>query len=528
MHYPIHGRQMLASQNSLRAGVAKRDITTADPGACIHDRLYAKALALDDGQTRVVIVSMDAVAIGGICDVADSFLPRLRGRIERELGVPGAHVLVHATHTHPPGRLLCDDEEQASRTFDAVRSALENLRPAKVGSGRGREDRIAINRTLRLKDGRQWTIRHSNPCPPDELVESLGPLDPEIGVLRVDDVDRRPIAVVYNFACHPLLGVPGCAVTGNFPAFASRVIEQTLGGETMAFFLLGAAGDVTEVLYKEANRPRDSEPVGTTLGVSTLAVLPGIRTGGATLSVVSETIELPRRTDIPRRREALLKEQGELLASLRFTSLNIKTFIPLYIRYALDPEHPADYGYRYLHERAIGVDHLRAMDAETRSFMEKYLANIRAMERLAHIQDDLGTLARHEAINAESGSDTVSAEVQGIRIGDCALIAAPIELLTQIGLNVKAASPFPFTFVLGFSNGYLHYGPPAEDYGKGGYETTECLLAPEWQEVFEQTAQRILQQLWDQPASAPTSSTLPAMVAAGAGAADHRVRNPSR
>ncbi len=481
--------------SGLRAGVAKSDITTDDPAVRVHDRLYAKALALDDGGTRLVIVSMDAVAIGGICDVGDDFLPRLRERIERELGVPGPHVLVHATHTHPPGRLLCDDGEQVSRVFDAVRRAHESLRPATIGVGRGREDRIAINRTLRLKDGRQWTIRHSNPCPPEDLVESLGPLDPEIGVLRIDDAEGRPLAVLYSYACHPLLGVPGGAVTGNFPAFSSRVIEQTLGGGVMAFFLLGAAGDVTELLYKEANRPRDSEPIGTTLGVSTLAVLPGIRTAGATLDVISDTIELPRRTDIPRRREALLREQADLLASLRFTSLNIKTFVPLYIRYALDPERPADYGYRYLHERAIGVDHLRAMDAETRSFMEKYLANIRAMERLAHIQDDLETLARHEAINAASGSDTVPAEVQGIRIGDCALLTAPIELLTQIGLNVKAASPFPFTFVLGFSNGYLHYGPPAEDYGKGGYETTECLLAPEWQEVFERTAGRLLQQL---------------------------------
>ncbi len=65
------------------------------------------------------------------------------------------------------------------------------------GTGRGHEDRIIINRTLRVKNGLAWTVRHSNPCPPDEDVESLGPIDPEIGLLRVDRLDGGPLAVVY-------------------------------------------------------------------------------------------------------------------------------------------------------------------------------------------------------------------------------------------------------------------------------------------------------------------------------------------
>jgi len=46
-------------------------------------------------------------------------------------------------------------------------------------------------------------------------------------------------------------------------------------------------------------------------------------------------------------------------------------------------------------------------------------------------------------------------------------------------------------------NGYLHYGPPAADYVKGGYEVTECFLAPEWQEIYETTAKAVLQRLED-------------------------------
>ena len=480
---------------SLRAGVAKSDITTDAKEAVVNDRLYAKALVLDDGTTKLVIISMDAVAIGGICDIRDDFLPKLRSRIESELKIAGHNVLVHATHTHPPGRLLCSDDEQIDRTFDAVRRALQNMTAVTVGAGRGYEDRIIINRTLRLKDGQCWTIRHTNPCPPDEEVADVGPIDPEIGILRIDRMDSRPLAVVYNYACHPLVGVPQGSITANYPGFASKVIEENLGEGAMALFLQGAAGDITEVLYKDVNRPRDAEPLGTMLGLSTLKALRGIQTKDAKLSAISETVDFPRRTDIPERIESLQAEQAQLLKSLRFTSLNIKTFLPLYIKYALHPDYPSDYSYRYLQAEGIGTDELSAMDSENRANIEKYLNNIYAMEKLARIQDKIATLKRHQAINNEAGEATIKAEVQGIKIGDCVFITSPVEVLVEVGLNVKKASPYEHTFVAAYSNGYMHYGAPAADYNKGGYEVTECFLAPEWQQIYEKKVNEIIRKL---------------------------------
>jgi len=487
---------------SLRAGVAKSDITTNAEGAVVRDPLYAKALVLDDGATTAVVIAMDTTAIGGrhisrgmLNDVGEEFLPNLRARIEEELGIPGRHVLVNASHTHPPGRLLCDDAEQVARTFDAVSRAARNMTPVKIGSGVGHEDRITMNRTLRLKDGRDWSIRHSNPCPPDEEVAGVGPVDPEIGILRIDRMDGRPLAVVYNFACHPLFGDPRGAITANFPGVASRVIEETLGNDAMALFLQGAGGDVIDVFFKDFNRPRDIEPLGAMLGLSTLEELRDIETKDAKLSVISEIIELPRRTDIPERIAALRREQAELLESLRFTSLNLKSFLPLYIKYALSPDYPSDCSYRYLQAEKIGSDELRAMDSYNRQNIEKYLRNIYAMEELARIQDKIATLEKHQAINLEAGEPTIRAEVQGIKVGDCALITSPAELLVEVGLNVKRASPYEHTFIAAYSNGYIHYGPPAAAYSRGGYEVTECLLAPEWQQIYEKKANEIIRRL---------------------------------
>jgi hypothetical protein len=490
----IDGKTMrkTPSGSSLRAGIAKADITTSDPGIKINDPLYAKVLVLDDGKTRLAIIAMDAVAIGGIGDISDDFLPVLRQRIEEELSLKKENVLVNASHTHPPGRLLCDEPELVDRVFGAVRRACESMTEVKAGWGIGYEDRIMMNRTLRLKDGRHWTIRHANPCPPDDEVAGVGPVDPDIGILRIDRVDGRPLAVVYNFACHPYLGVPGGGITADYPGFASRVIEESLGHGALALFLQGAGGDITQVLYKDVHRPRDGEPQGMLLGLSTLEAWREIETRtDAALSVVSESVDLPRRTDIPMRIARLRQEQEKLLKSLRFTSLNFRTFLPLYLKHLMNPEYPLDDAYRYLH----GREELTEIDEQNRRNLAKYLSNIQAMEKLAGIEDQIATLQRHQAINEAAGEETITAEVLGIRIGEFVLVSAPIEVLVEVGLNVKQASPYEHTFMAAFSNGYMHYGPPAAYYDLGGYEVTECFLAPEWQRLYETTAQEVIRRL---------------------------------
>jgi hypothetical protein len=465
----------------LRAGVAKSDITTSKPGIEILDPLYAKALVLDDGQTKVVIITMDVTAIGGrkisgrmLDDVGEDFLPALRERIEKKLNIPGANVLVNASHTHPPGHMLCDDAEQLERTFDAVSRAVQSMTEVKIGSGSGYEDSITMNRTLKLKNGKEWSIRHTNPSPPDEEVAGVGPIDPEIGLLKIDRLDGRTLAVVYNFACHPLFGDAKGSITANYPGVASKVIKGNFGDDSMALFIQGAGGNIIDVDFKNFSKDRDIKPMGIKLGQSALDAVKNIPVQDVTLNVISEVIELPRRTDIPDRIESLQREQTELLASLQGTTLNFKDFFSLYTKAAdLSPD----------------------MNKINQQNIDKYLQNLNAMEKLARIQDKISTLEKHQAINDASGESSIKAEVTGIKIGDCVMISSPAELLVEIGLNLKKFSPYKPTLVAAFSNGYMHYGPPVEAYDKGGYEVTECLLAPEWQQIYEDTAKSIISRL---------------------------------
>jgi len=475
----------------LQAGVARVDIT--DPDAPLNDPLYAKALVLRDDAAAVAIITVDAVAIGEIGRIKNDFLPNVRWRLHNELKIPPAHVLVNASHCHG---IVCADVEQ--RTVQAVKEAWQNMAPVQVGAGRGRESRIMQNRRLKLKDGSEIDVRHAYSLPPDEDVVGVGPVDPEIGLLRLDRPGGQPLAVIFSFACHPIQGVPSRANTADISGFASKAIEDGLGSGAIALFLQGCGGDVNPVQYKDVHNPRDAEPLGNLLGLSALRALKGIQTRpSGELRVVSEVLSLPRATDIEQRIAAVQSQQARLLESLKGTSLNLKTFLPLLVQYKLSGEFPADASHRYLHEKSLGRDDLSKLDAENRANMEHYLRNIRVMEQLTRLQVNKDLLAKHQAANAAAGKPTIDVEVTGVRIGDFVLVTFPGELSVQIGLNIRGRAPGPFTFVCGYTNGYIYYAPTAEQRKNTGFaqEDCDCLLAPEWQKLFEEAADKILKRL---------------------------------
>jgi len=478
----------------LRAGVAKVNITNTDSDIQVHDSLFVKALVLKSSSNAAVILSIDAVTIGGIGSIKDDYLSNVRTQIQKELNIEATNIMINPTHVHGAGYLVSEDV--GKRTIQAVKQAWNNMVPVDVAVGTGYEDRISENRRLKLKNGKEWTIRHANPLPPDEEVVGIGPVDPEIGILRLDRKNGKPVAVVFNYTCHPYQGVPGKTATAGFPGFASKLIEENLGDGATALFLQGFSGDISTVLYKDVNSPRDAEILGNMLGISTLEALHKMSAKkGGELNVITEIIKLPRRTDLPERIESLKAEEATLLQSLRSTSLNLKTFIPLYIKYNLNDEFPSYYSHRYLHDEMIGRDDLEKLDAENRRNMEKYLRNIYAMEKLARIQENIFYLRQFDDLNKAAGEETIDVEVQAMRIGKFALFTFPAEVSVQVGLNIKKASPYEFTFAAGFTNGYIHYAPTAEQYKGDAYEDTNSLLAPEWQEIYEKKVIEMLKKL---------------------------------
>jgi hypothetical protein len=58
-----------------------------------------------------------------------------------------------------------------------------------------------------------------------------------------------------------------------------------------------------------------------------------------------------------------------------------------------------------------------------------------------------------------------------MRIGDLGIAAIPCEVFVEIGLEIKAKSPFKPTFAISLANGYNGYLPTPEHHKLGGYET---------------------------------------------------------
>jgi hypothetical protein len=477
----------------LKAGVAKVNITNLEVGGLVKDSVYARALVLEDGITKVAIVSIDIPIIG-------SFLEPVRTSLQKDLNINPENVWLNASQLHTARTAVKDIDK---RIISAVKKAWDTRVPVTVGSGKGHEDRIMENRRLKLTNGKEWTIRHANPLPPDEEVAGIWPVDPEIGILRLDRKDGSTLAVLYNFACHPYhdsrqdkTGWQQLGTTADYPGYASRVIENNLGKGAVALFLQGCDGDVTTVIYKGVDNPRDAEPLGNMLGLSTMKAVRNISCQPVNdFRVLSSTIEFPRRTDIPDRLSALRKEQSELLQSLQNTSLDFKTFISLYIKYNLFSEYPSYYSHMYMHENEIGRNEFAALDAENRRNIDKYVRNIYSMEKLARIGTNISLLERRQAENEEAGGKPISAEIHGMRLGDFVLVTLPCEASIGVALEIKNISPFGKTFVAAHTNSthynYL-YAPTAEQFKGWDYEDSNTSLSPEWQEIFRKKAMEML------------------------------------
>lgn len=480
-----------ADTGQIRAGVARVEVTDTTAGPA-NDPLWVKALVLKDDRTTAVIITVDAVAIENIGPIKNGYLAAVRAALKKELGIEPNSVVVNASHCHG---IVCADV--APRTVQAVREALQGLVPVQVGAGVGHEDRIQENRRLRLKDGREADVRHAYSLPPDRDVTGAGPVDPEIGILRLDRKDGRPLAVVYNFACHPIMGVPSGGNTADFVGFASRAIEDGMGEGCMALFLQGCGGDINPVLYKDVAHPRDAEPLGNLLGLSTMRAAKKIKTQDrAPLRLVNETIQLPRAEYAPRI-QALEAEQARLVKSLTGTSLNLKTFLQLVVSHGLSADFPSYYSHQYLRDKELGRSPFQRLDDENRRNVEAYLQNVYTMEEITKVRTNLDLLRMHQAQAAAAGNRPLDAELVGLRVGEFILTTFPGELTTQIGLNLKKASPHPLTFVAGYSNGYLYYTSTSDQLRNKGCAQEDCdvLLAPEWQPIYERKAAAMLKAL---------------------------------
>jgi hypothetical protein len=227
--------------SSLRAGAAKVDVTP-DPlprnTLGVHDRLFARAIVLDNGSATAALITVDA---GG---VSEATWQAVTQQLASEFRIPAAHVLLTATHTHSAGGQQGAD--YIRKIVDAVRLASKALTPARVGYGTG-ESFINVNRQITdPKTGRWW-----------EGANRAGGSDKTVAVLTFTRLTGEPIAVFYNYAVHGVIAGQLDEISGDIPGATSRYIEESFGSDVVAVWSLGAAGDQNPLYFQQTYDLRD-------------------------------------------------------------------------------------------------------------------------------------------------------------------------------------------------------------------------------------------------------------------------------
>ena len=217
---------------SFRAGAAKVDVTPSEIELPknwhgILDRLYSRAIVLDNGASRAALITVDD---GGVSDMTWRTVTQ---RVEKELGIPTSNVFLTATHTHSALRQRGPDYPQ--KIFESVKLAQRNLAPARLGYGTG-VSYINVNRNMIDAKTRRWW----------EEPNYDGPSDKTVAVVKIESLSGQPIAVYYNYAVHPVLVGQLDMISADIPGTVSRYIEDSLDDKIIAVWSSGASGELCQ------------------------------------------------------------------------------------------------------------------------------------------------------------------------------------------------------------------------------------------------------------------------------------------
>ncbi len=220
-----------------------------NPATGVKDELYTHAVALEQGDKTIILISIDTSGLG------TAFTHRVREALHREIGIDPRAVMVSATHIHTGGPQLLDvywgqgEDKEVNDLFfrETVAAALEAYRnrvPVTPRFAVGREDRISFCRNYRMKNGSVMT----NPGYryPTEIVCPVSEIDYTLSTLRFDDADGCAICEIVNFACHPAT-VGGQEYCADFPGVMRKKLKEAYGESHTVLFLNGCSGNVNHV-----------------------------------------------------------------------------------------------------------------------------------------------------------------------------------------------------------------------------------------------------------------------------------------
>jgi hypothetical protein len=388
----------------------------------VHDSLLSSAFYLSDDRTPLLFIANDIIFVG------KATAQRVRQRIEEATGVPAAHILVSATHTHSgPSTVdyisLADDpfvpgvDPHYLQFFEdgIVEAGIEAVRraqPAEVG--------------LAIADGAGVGTNRRDPT---------GPADPQVPVLLArSSANGAPIACMIVCSMHPTVLREGSkVVSGDFPGMARRFLQDhLLGPDCAVLHHTGPAGNQSPRHVIRGNTLEEARRLGETLGSAVAAAI-GKITFDSSLELDAQRalVDLPRRAFPP---------VADVERNLQHASQKLA------------------------HLRHIGAARQEVRGAEVDWFGAEEtlrLARLAAEGRLEGVYQSC-----------------LPAEVQALKVGPWTFVGWPGEVFVEYALAVKAEARD--TYVISLANGELQgYITTEAAAVEGGYEAANAIFTPE-------------------------------------------------
>ena len=426
---------LAADKPVLQAGAAAVDITpeqfpmnmpggfSANMAEKAHDAFHARALVLADGKTEVAMVVVDNLGAGP--DVLDE----AKKLASEKTGIPMDKMFISSTHTHS-GPSLNTRSEQAAAYYQkfvngvagSIIQAHAALKPAAMGAAAEALPDEVFNRRWYLKEGkmplnpfgRLDRVKMNPGTDPKVIERPAGPTDPDITVLSIQDAQRKALAIYANYSLHYVGGAPKGQMSADYFGEFARLMPSRVKGDEgfVAMMSNGTSGDINNIPFGVTRPPReDFEQI---------------------------RIVAQKAADTAWRAQRKIdKHRPDVSLGMRQREVTLK----------------------YRRPSAQEVAEAKAVLA---------VKDKEAVEKLPRLAQNY---ARSTVSAAERPEETVTVQLQAIRIGDFAVCAIPFEVFVEIGLDLKKRSPFPQTMVVGLANGRHGYLPTLEQHSLGGYET---------------------------------------------------------
>lgn len=287
--------------NALQVGFSEVDITPAGSvllagyyfdrqSTGIHDRLYARSMAVCDGRERGVLCVCDLIQLPG------TIVPETRRLVQEQTGLRPEKLILSSVHSHTAPDLRREHAYAAAipaLLAESVRRALEDLAPREVKVARGQETTLQFIRRFRMKDG---TVRTNPGVGNPDVAAPIGTIDPDVHALLAFD-GARARGGLAHFALH-CDTVGGTEISADWTHYLRERVREKFGRDLCLLTPIGPCGDINHWnVFKPVSLRgfAETERIGNRLALSVLqaleqprAVTPGTVQGLAQ-SIVAKT-----------------------------------------------------------------------------------------------------------------------------------------------------------------------------------------------------------------------------------------------